>query len=482
MLNSKLLQIISSLSDKEFKDFEKYLYTCVESNSNVGLLFQLIKNHYPSFDEAKLDKKNIYAQIFGKGAYKDVKVREIMSLLRKQCENFLINIELNHTEYYKQLALLKQFRKRKLPVLFNQQLKTVENQLEEDAYLNAEKHKRLYLLANEKNNFFEQHQIRAHDSSISEKNENFDKYFFSSKLQTICELINREKILSASYNKSLEEEVLSIIDKHKNFYLDIPAVHCYYEIILLLKSSNDEEQFVKSFNTLNKYQKSFKERELKSMFSYLLNYCIDQVNSGFVHFTKRLFDMQKLLLQNRILLEDGVLSHISYRNIVSIAIKLKEYEWAEKFIEDYKTYVSELHQENAYSLSKSNLLYAQENFSETVLLLNQIEFTDVYYACTAKFTLLKAYFALKEWETLDYFVSSFQLYLKRNKDIALNFKKSSENFLKHFKKLLLVHKQLDFKEEKKMEKKLQDLKKNIEEEGIIANKTWLLEELDKIKL
>lgn len=482
MLNSKLLQIISSLSDKEFKDFEKHLYTNIDSSSKVGLLFQIIKNHYPNFEESALDKKTVYVKVFGKGPYKDVKVREIMSVLRKYSENFLINLEHNNTEYYNNLALLKQFRKRKLPVLFNQQLKTIENNLEEDNYLNAENYKRLFLLADEKNNFFEQHQIRAHDISISDKNENFDKYFFSGKLQIICELINREKILSSSYNKSLEEEVLAIVSAHKNFHLDTPAVHCYYEIILLLKSNNDEEQFIKSFNTLNKYQKSFKERELKSMFSYLLNYCIDQVNSGLAHFTKRLFDMQKLLLQNRILLEDGILSHISYRNIVSIAIKLKEYNWAEKFIEDYKNHVSEQHKENAFNLSKSNLLYAQNNFSETVYLLNQIEFTDVYYACTAKFTLLKAYFALKEWETLDYFVSSFQLYLKRNKDLSLNFKKSSENFLKHFKKILLIHKQLDFKEEKKIEKKLQDLKKNIEDESVIANKIWLLEELDKIKL
>jgi hypothetical protein len=192
--------------------------------------------------------------------------------------------------------------------------------------------------------------------------------------------------------------------------------------------------------------------------------------------------MQKLLLQNKILLENGVLSHISYRNIVAIAIKLKAYAWAEKFIEDHKGSVSDRHQENAYNLSKSNLLYARNNYSETIYLLNQVEFTDVYYACTAKFTLLKAYYALTEFDTLDYFVSSFQLYLKRNKDISINFKKSSENFLKHFKKLLLIQKQLDFKEKEKLKKKTRDLIQNIEQEKTIANKAWLLEEIDKIKL
>jgi hypothetical protein len=265
-------------------------------------------------------------------------------------------------------------------------------------------------------------------------------------------------------------------------YLDVPAIHCYYEIFQLLKTENDTDQFNHTLNTLNRYQKSYTDRELKSMYAYLSNYCIQHVNKGHADFTPILFEMQKLLLQNKILLEDGALSHISYRNIVAIAIKLNEYTWAEKFIEDYKNTLSGLHKENAYNLSKSNLLYAQEDYSETIYLLNQVDFTDVYYACTAKFTLLKAYFASREFDTLDYFVSSFQLYLKRNKDISVNFKKSSENFLKHFKKLLLIQKQLDFKEKGKLDKKTKDLIQKITEEKTMANKSWLLEEISKIKL
>ena len=66
---------------------------------------------------------------------------------------------------------------------------------------------------------------------------------------------------------------------------------------------------------------------------------------------------------------------------------------------------------------------------------------------------IKAYYAMSELETLDYFVSSFQLYLKRNKEIAVNFKKSSETFLRFFKKLLIIKKQHDYKQKDWLEKK-----------------------------
>lgn len=482
MHNSKLVQLIASFSDKELKDLDKYLLYQVDAQSNVYCLFEILKNAYPEFNPDSLNKETVFKQLFGNGTFKDIKVREQMSALRKLSEGFLIYIEHQKNDYYNNLALLKQYRKRNLGNLFQQQIKNLQILIDSDNYLNIEKNKREYLLADEKNNYFEQQQNIAHDDAISIRNENFDKFYFSSKLRTLCEISNREKILNVAFNKSIKEEVITIIESNKKLYLDVPAIHCYYEIFLLLKTDNDAKQFHLTLNTLNRYQKSFTDSELKSMYAYLSNYCIQHVNKGYSEFTPILFEMQKLLLQNKILLENGALSHISYRNIVAIAIKLKEYSWAEKFIEDYKNTISGQHQENAYNLSKSNLLYAKHNYSETIYLLNQVEFTDVYYASTAKFTLLKAYYASKEFDTLDYFVSSFQLYLKRNKDVSINFKKSSENFLKHFKKLLLIQKQLDFKEKEKIEKKSKDLIQKIQEEKTMANKAWLLEEISKIKL
>lgn len=482
MHNSKLTQVLSSFSDKEFKDFEKYLLYQTDAQSNIFKLFSLYKAVYPDFSSSDLVKQKVFVALFGKGEYKDVKVREQMSALLKLSESFLIHQELEKVDFYNQLALLKQYRKRNIRNLFQQQEKALQVLMDNDEFLNIETFKRAFVVADEKNNFFEQQQNITHDDAISLKNESFDKYYFSSKLRILCEMLNREKILNSTYEKRIEEPVIDIISSHKKLYFDIPAIHCYFEIFTLLKTENNPTQFTKTLNTLNRYQKSFTDGELKSMYAYLSNYCIQHVNKGVSAFTPILFDMQKLLLQNKILLENGLLSHISYRNIVAIAIKLKAYDWAEKFIEDYKSSIAQLHQENAYNLSKSNLLYAKEDFQETVYLLNQVEFTDVYYACTAKYTLLKAYYALRELETLEYFVSSFQLYLKRNKEISLNFKKSSEHFLKLFKKLLLIRKQMDYKEKEKLEKKMKDLKAAVNQEQTLANKSWLLEEINKVKL
>lgn len=482
MYNSKLIRIFSSFNEEELTGFETFLLSQIKEDNNTYKLYTVLKKAHPNYENASLEKNRVYNSIFKNKNYKDIKVRELMSALTKLAEQYLSVIESTKNEFYTALALLNQYRKRQLAALYKQQVKQVSKLIEQDKFLNAEFFKRKLLFADIENDFFEQQQVRTHDEALGVKNENLDKYYFSTKLQTLCELLNRENILNDKFNKILENEIVAMVEKHKKSFLDVPSVQCYYEIYLLLKSKNDEQQYQKAFNTINKYQKSFEDAELKSMYAYLINYCIQHINKGINEFTPKLFELQKTLLQNKILLENGWLSHISYRNIVSIAIKLNEYAWAEKFIEDYKEKIQEKHRENAYNLSASNLLYAKHNYAETVGLLNQVEFTDVYYACTAKFTLLKAYYALQEWETLDYFVSAFQLYLKRNKEISTTFKKSSENFIKYFKKLLLIIKQIDYKENSYLNKKIKDLKIAIEEEKILANKAWLLTEINKINL
>lgn len=482
MHNSKLLRILSSFNEEEILGFDNYLLSQVNEKNNTYKLYVLIKKYHPNYENASLNKKNVYNSIFKDDKYKDIKVRELMSALTKFTEQYLSLLENTKIEFYNSLAILNQYRKRQLTALYKQQVKQLEKLLEKEKFLNAEFFKRKVLFADIQNDFFEQQQVRTHDEALSIKNENLDKYYFSVKLQSLCELLNRENILNEKFDKTLEKEIAEIVLQKRQNFLDIPSVQTYYEIYLLLKSKNDETQYQKAYNTINKYQKSFEDSELKSLYAYLINYCIQHINKGINEFTPKLFELQKTLLQNKILIENGWLSHITYRNIVSIAIKLNEYKWAEKFIENYKEKVHPVHRENAFNLSTSNLLYAKQNYSETIVLLNQVEFTDVYYACTAKFTLLKSYYALKEWETLDYFVSAFQLYLKRNKEISTTFKKSSENFVKYFKKLLLIIKQKDYKDNSYLNKKINDLKQALQEDKMVANKAWLLTEINNIKL
>ncbi|MEZ4928800.1 MAG: hypothetical protein R2777_02145 [Chitinophagales bacterium] len=252
----------------------------IKEDNNTYKLYTVLKKAYPNYEDASLEKNRVYNSIFKNKNYKDIKVRELMSALTKLAEQYLSVIESTKNEFYTALALLNQYRKRQLTALYKQQVKQVSKLIEQDKFLNAEFFKRKLLFADIENDFFEQQQVRTHDEALGVKNENLDKYYFSTKLQTLCELLNRENILNDKFNKILENEIVAMVEKHKKSFLDVPSVQCYYEIYLLLKSKNDEQQYQKAFNTINKYQKSFEDAELKSMYAYLINYCIQHINKG----------------------------------------------------------------------------------------------------------------------------------------------------------------------------------------------------------
>lgn len=482
MKTSKLISVVQSLSDKEFKELIKFLNYKFENNDLYRSFADFLSANYPHFKDEKISKEVVFKKLFPNQKYEDIKVRELMSNTYKQVRDFLIYMELQSSDFKRDLALLKQFRKRKFDNLFGQQLKQLRKSVHADPLKNLEYTKREFLLAEEENQYFEDQRIRAFDESIQVKLDNLDIYYFSVKLRDTCEMLNRQRIINQQYDLNLLEEMNHIIEKNKKDYLNYPALNCYYEIYHLLTTEEDEKQLDRTISTLNDNIKYFNKRELKSMYDYALNYCIRHVNQGNTIYVVKLFDLQKVLIEKEIMLDKGELSHISYKNIVSIALKLKEYKWSAKFIEQYRANIAPKYRENAYNLNKAYLLYATEEYDETISLLNQVDFTDVYYACSAKFTLLKAYYALQEYETLEYFVTAFNLYLKRNAEISPAYKKSSQNFVKTFKKILILATKLDYFEMSKIEHKKQLILKSIEEEKEMANRAWLLEKMEEIKL
>ena len=70
------------------------------------------------------------------------------------------------------------------------------------------------------------------------------------------------------------------------------------------------------------------------MYNYFQNYCIQQINRGERQFLKETFNLFKDQLEKELLLDEyGFLDQWHYKNIVTTAIRLKEMEWTQNFIE-----------------------------------------------------------------------------------------------------------------------------------------------------
>lgn len=424
MKSSKFIQVLSTLNESEFKDFEKIAVQSFYNNEKMLSFIEFLSFHYPDFEEESISKINAFKYVYKDGEeFKDIRIREMLSALNKIVKDFLVFNELRNSDFYYELDLLKQYKKRDLENLYQIQLKVLKDILEKDTFKNKEYYKRTFLLASEENEHFTAKHIRTLDENIQIKVDNLDFYYFSTKLKESCEMLNRQRMLNQQYQFHLFEEIEDLIEKNRDGYLKQATILCYYEIYKLLISEDNVTQLEICIKTLNENTSNFTGEELKAMYDFPQNYCIAHVNKGNEKYTELLFDLQRFLVDKSFNMVNGYISHISYRNIVTIALKLKKFDFSQDFIEKFKNKVAPEFKENTYNMNKANLYYSLKDYDNTITLLNQIEFTDTYYAYYSKVLLLKTYYASAEFETLAYFITAFKLNIKRNKELPALYKK-----------------------------------------------------------
>lgn len=482
MKSSKFIQVMSTFSDKEFKEFEKTAVSYFYKNEKMLSFIEFIVFHYPGFEEESISKLNAFRFVYTQGEdFEDIRIREMLSALNKVLKDFLVLNQIKTSDFYYELDLLKQYKRRDLESLYQSQLKTVKSKLKKDKFKNKEFYKRSFLLASVENEHFTAKHIRALDQHIQIKLNNLDYFYFATKLKETCEMLNRQRLLNQQYELNLFEEIEDIIDKNRDAYLNQATIVCYYEIYKLLTTNDDKNQLQICLDTLNKNAPNFSGEELKAMYDFPQNYCIAQVNKGNENYTEVLFDLQTLLVDKTFNMVNGFISQVSYRNIVTIALKLKKFEFSKKFIEDFKSKVAPEFRENTYNMNKANLYYSLEEYHKTISLLNQVEFTDTYYAYYSKVILLKTYYALAEFETLSYFITAFKLNIKRNKELPPLYKKGADLFLSNFKKIFNIAEKIDFLDAKKVNEKLNQIAQDVNAEKNIHNRAWLLEIIENLR-
>lgn len=481
MKSSKLIKALSTFTSKEFKEFEKRANSAFYKSEKHLLFIGIIAENYPQFNETKIQKELVFNQIYKKEAYADIRIRELMSALNKEVREYLIYLQGVSNSFQYELDLLKQYNSRKLDSLYDSQLKLVKSILKKDQFKNKEYYRRSYLLASVENEHFSKQNIRALDGSIQTLVNNLDYYYFSTKLIETCEMLNRQMLLNQQYELHLFEEIEILINNNKDTYFTQPTIICYYEIYKLFLNDDNIEQFNNTIDVLKTHNQFFTNKELKAIFDFPQNYCIRNVNKGNDKYLEKLFDLQLYLVDKAFNLVDGFISHGSYKNIITIALKLKKFEWSNNFIEEFREKVAPQLRENTYKFNKGNYYFSVGKYEETLEVLSNVDFSDIYYASSSKTLMVKVYYCLGEFETLAYFITSFKLFLKRNKELSISYKKGADLFLTYFKKIFNIAEKKDFYKQSKINSKLELIKAGIISETNIHNRVWLLEILEDLK-
>lgn len=480
MHQNKLIALLKGLERKEMTRFCAFAHSpYFNKHRNVRSLVGYFSEIYPDFSKKNCDRALIFQRIFPGKKHRQSKLAILFTYTVRLLEEFLIEEHFSKARRERQTALLVQLRQRKFYRHYEKVLAQSERTFQEYALRDSEHYWRQYRLAGETDAYFDQRQIRQHDQSIQQKQLNLDLFFLAEKLKDGCEMYMRRKILKVDFQAKFLEMALEEVSSNLTKYQSCPAIFVYYLLYEML-SRHDQSYYFEALANLQEQETFFSIPELKTIYNYFQNYCIEQINRNNSPFLSELFKLYQSQLEKGLMIEDGYLSEWHYKNIVTTALRLEEMDWCYQFIETYKTRLSPEAEDNAYRFNLASYFYAVENYREVLPLLTQVEYKDLRYSLGAKALLLRTYYDLEEYEALYSLTGSFRQFLLRNKLMADSRRIAYYNLFKFTQRAARIRALTGYRSSEKLQRELEKLTKEIREAEAIFNKSWLEEKIKEL--
>jgi tetratricopeptide (TPR) repeat protein len=141
-------------------------------------------------------------------------------------------------------------------------------------------------------------------------------------------------------------------------------------------------------------------------------------------------------LETGILLENNLLSRYTFGNAVGAALKIQQFEWAEKFIRDFEPHLEEKQRKSIVNFNLSRVYFEKGDYDKAQRLLFDFEYDDMLLNIIAKTMLLKIYYEQGEFDALESLLESMRIYLQRKEALDPARKTAYKNLISLMKKLL----------------------------------------------
>lgn len=412
-MDAKLLNLISTLSGVEKREFHHFLDSpFFNRRPELNRLWQFLLD-MPKGEEPAFDKLGVFTLLFPGEAYNDARLHYSLTFLREKIEWFLAYRQWDQGPYAPGLALARVYRERKLEKHFRHIALQTEAQLEKMPY-GMERRHGIYALEMEKYAFAETMR-RSGKNALQDLHQAFDVYALSGKLRLACLMTAHQSVVKVVYDFSFLPLIINWLEK-SNLLLQ-PEIGIYFYCYRAL-TENSEAHFRTFRRVLELHGLHFDPIELKDILLLAINFCIRQVNAGSQQFVQEAFELYQLGLARGALLEHGVLSRFTYKNITALGLGLDQFDWVKAFIFDNKPLLEERYRESSFCYNLAKLYFAQKNYEAAMPLLAQVDDADFLLMLDARVMLLKMYYETAQWDALDSLLTSFRAFLRRKTSLG----------------------------------------------------------------
>lgn len=467
MYYSKLFALLKTLTPAERRRFKKWVNSPIHNFNPTISNFYAFLDTRTTWSARSLTRARAFEALFEGQTYDDLKMRRLMSEFLGILEDFLTHETWRETPSERWLSLAQIYRKRQLPADAEACLAKAEEALNSQQIRDGKYLLDHYRLQEER---LTQNPARDAALNLQEMADGLTHFFVAELLRNACSAASHSAIYKADYRFPYLDAVLQ--DCAAGRYQNAPLIQLYFHSYGCLNESTESQHFFAYKELLLDASNWLSKTEMRDVLLFGINYSIRRSNMGSAEFLRELFDLYKLGLEREIFLESGLLSRFSYKNIVTVALKLGETDWVEKFLETYTTLLSPDCREHYERFCRAKLCYQKRDYGQVQSLLHDLYFDDVLLELNARLLLLMVYFETSEWRLLEGFLTTFERFVGRKKMLAYH-APNYRNIIQFTAKLMV------WKSGKRSfsPEELEHLRQQISTAKPLTEREWLLEQL-----
>ncbi len=478
MYKSQLIEILKTLTPKEIKELSDYVRSpFFNKNEGVVNLFEYIKTFYPDFPEEKIVKEKVYSEVFPGAGYNDGFMRKCMFTLSSLAENYIIYKGIDINSLTARNALLKEYYSRENASLFNKTYREIRTKLKDAAVLSAEYFYNGYMSSFRNISFAAEHKLLDFGKFVNKNNifepfEYLSAHFLYAVMNLYEYYLNTQRMFKIKIDDAYFEKLINAFDPAIMEQFPLLKIHNY--LLRMLKEPDNEQNFRTVKTLIRENEDKIEQHQVENIYVNLQNYCMRKIRSNRTEYSRELFEIYKMELENTVYSENNNISIVLYRNIVFTALQEKEIEFAENFVEKYRKFLSEENRDSNYHYVKAHIALKKKAYDEMGNHLGKIKNLDELLKNDLKSMYVLLYYETKAVSQFYSLIDTFRHNLRDNKKLSDERLGVYNTFINFANRL---HSLRDTRDASKIFK----LRKDIEKTGNVINKGWLIEKLTEIE-
>lgn len=412
MADPKFLTLFRTLDKKEIADFRGYLKRMRQNDAIALEVFDYIRK--------QKREKNLSAGVICNGLYgteTPVARKNLLNTLSDLylwLKDFLLYSKATDGKFDSRLLWLKILQERRLKNEFINLASSMQTGVESLSGQGMEDYLKIITV-----NHLTLYNRPADKPLPDEKallrfRTDVDMFYALAQLKVACELANvKNQHIPETEPKETSDPVFEFAD------LPIPDTHSLvllYREVYRLIASRQEESYARVISLITRHITRIDPSELHALFSYLHNYAAAQIRNKKPSYWESTHQLNKFGVEHGIFTREGEFSAQQFNNIVAVACRQNDFDWADAFVASHSSFLPEPIREETALLTSAIILFEKKAFEKVLDTLSGRVFKNTLDEIRSRALILRSLYELRENGNymLDYCLS-FEKYMRHGK-------------------------------------------------------------------